>query len=255
MRRISILVCLVVASLGAFAQTAVPQPKMTWVRYYQIARGKDADFMRLERETFKPLLDGLQKSGKIQQWGLAIPVTMNSEPWTHALYIAMPDWGGAEALDQAIDQAEGAMTPEAAKRMAELSMSIEREQDVILRHITQSATEPKAKPKYIVADVYKIKPGRDGDAAALFNEWAKPLFTDLAMKGKVDLWGLSSHGVPGAADWTHMVWYFLHDLGDMEAVLSADQSIEPRKLQGYAVRLQDMSEWGGSREQVWRIVE
>ena len=67
MRRISILVCLVVASLGAFAQTAVPQPKMTWVRYYQIARGKDADFMRLERETFKPLLDSLQKSGKIQQ--------------------------------------------------------------------------------------------------------------------------------------------------------------------------------------------
>lgn len=255
MRRFSILVCLVVASLSALAQTPPPQPKMTWVRYYQVAKGRDADFMRLEREVFKPLLDGLQKSGKIAQWGVAIPITMNSEPWTHALYIAMPDWSGAEAMDQAIDQSQASMTPELAKRVGELSMSIEREQDVILRHLVQSASEPKAKPKYIVADVYKIKAGRDGDATQLFNEWAKPLFTDLATKGKVDMWGLSSHGIPGAADWTHMVWYFLHDLGDMEAVLSADQTLEPRKLQGYAVRLQDMSEWNGAKEQVWRIVE
>src|SRR5689334_15889724 len=196
MRRFVVLVCLCFAALSVLAQPAAPPVvKMTWVRYYQVERGKDADFMRLAHDAFKPLLDDLRKNGKIADWGLGIPITMNGEPWTHALYIAMPDWSGVEALDQAIDKVQMAMTPEMAKKHGELGMSIARQQDVILRHIVQSTTEPKAKPKYIVADVYKIKPGREGDAVQLFNEWGKPMFTDAAAKGTVDMWGLSTHGV------------------------------------------------------------
>ncbi|HET8774309.1 MAG TPA: hypothetical protein VFP80_10975 [Thermoanaerobaculia bacterium] len=254
MRRFVVLVCLCFAALSAFAQTAPAPPKMTWVRYYQVERGKSMEFMQLAREQFKPLLDALKKDGKIVDWGLAIPITQTEEPWTHLIFIAMPDWSGAEAIDQAIDKAEAAMTPELAKKQGSLSMSIGGMRDVILRHIVQSATEPKAQPKYIVGDVYKIKAGREGDAVQLFNEWGKPLFTDLAAKGSVDIWGLSTHGVPGAAEWTHMVWYFLHDLGDMEKVIQANESMEPRKMQGYAVRLRDMSEWNGPREQVWRLM-
>ncbi|HEX6099732.1 MAG TPA: hypothetical protein VF432_25685 [Thermoanaerobaculia bacterium] len=254
MRRFLLLVCLVFTALSAFAQA--PLPKMTWLRYYHVERGKSAEFMQLAREQFKPVLDGLQKAGKLHSWGLAIPITQVEEPWSHALYIAMPDWSGAEAIDQAIDKAEASMTPQMAKRMGELSMSIRDGgmRDVILRHIVQSENEPKAQPKYIIADVYKIKPGREADAVALFNEWAKPLFTDLAGKGSVDMWGLSTHGVPGAADWTHMVWYFLHDLGDMEAIIAANETMEPRKMQGFSVRLRDMSEWSTPREQVWRLI-
>jgi hypothetical protein len=254
MRRFLLLVCLVFAALSAFAQTPPPLPKMTWVRYYNVDRARTADFMQLTREQIKPTLDALQQAGKIYMWGLAVPITQNAEPWTHAVYIAMPDWSGAEAIDQAIDKAEATMTPQVMKRQGELGMSIAGMQDVILRHIVQSSPEPKVQPKYIIADVYKIKSGRDADAVQLFNEWAKPLFTDLTAKGKVDMWGLSSHGVAGAAEWTHMVWYFLHDLGDQEAIIAADESVEPRKMQGYAVRLRDMSEWSTPHEQIWRII-
>lgn len=258
MRRFIVLVCFCVAVLSASAQTPPPLPKMTWVRYYTIERGKGADFNRLVQENMRPVLDGLRKEQKILDWGLAVPITMNGDPWTHALYIAMPDWSAAEALDQAIDKAGATMTPEVARRTGELAMSIAAERDVILRHHVQSATPPRAKPKYIVADVHRIKPGREADALALFNEWAKPMFTDLAAKGDVDLWGFSSHGVAvgvtGAADWTHMVWYFLHDLGAMESVIAANERVEPRTAQGWWVRLRDMSEIGARREQVWRIV-
>jgi hypothetical protein len=48
---------------------------------------------------------------------------------------------------------------------------------------------------------------------------------------------------------------FLHDLGDMETVIASNESMEPRKMQGFAVRLRDMSEWNGPKEQVWRIIE
>jgi hypothetical protein len=136
-------------------------------------------------------------------------------------------------------------------------MAVAQARDVILRHLVQSTTQPKARPKYIVADVHRIKPGREGDALALFNEWAKPMFTDLAAKGDVDLWGFSSQGVAvGGSDigWTHMVWYFLHDLGSIESVIDVNAKVDPRTMQGYWVRLRDMSEIEARREQVWRLV-
>jgi hypothetical protein len=256
MRRFLVLVCLCFVSFTVFAQTqAPPPPKMTWVRYYKVERGRDADFMRLAHDAFKPVLDDLQKRQKVVAWGVAVPLTMNDDPWTHALYIGLPDWSGVEALDQAIDKAQASMTPDAAKRSQQLGMSIIDEHDVILWHLVQSTTTPKMKSKYIVADTYQVKPGRGTDALQLFNEWGKPLFTDLATSGAVDLWGFSTHGVPGAADWTHMVWWFLHDLGDMDTVAAAGNKLDPRTLQGYAVRLRDMTATEGPREQIWRIVE
>lgn len=253
MRRVFVLVSLLF-TLSAFAQTPV-LPKMTWVRYYQVERGKEADFMRLAHDAFKPVLDDLRTKNKVVDWGLAFPITHNSDPWTHVLYIAMPDWSGAEALDQAIDKAQASMTPEVMKRTGELGMSIREggTRDVILRHVVQATTPPAAPPKYIMVETHKIKPGRDGDAVQLFNEWAKPMFTDLAAKGVVGPWGLSVHGVAGAADWTHMVWYFMPDLGNLETVIAANDAVEARKRQGFMVRYLDMSE--GMNEQVWRIVQ
>lgn len=252
MRRLLVLVCLCLASLSAFAQTPAPA-KMTWLRYYQVERGKDADFMRLAHDAFKPVLDDLRAKKKIVDWGLAFPLTQNGDPWTHALYITMPDWSGAEALDQAIDQAQMAMTPEVMKRTGELSMSIAKSQDVILRHLVQSTTMPTAKPKYIMVETHKIKPGREADAVQLFNDWGTPMFTELAAKGTIGIWGLSTHGVAGAADWTHMVWYFLPDLGNLDKVMAANDALDARKRQGFMVRYADMSE--GMREQVWRLTE
>lgn len=251
MRRFMLLVCLCFASMSAFAQMAA-LPKMTWVRYYEVERGKDEQFMRLVGETFKPVLEDLRARNKVLDWGVGVPFTQNGDPWTHALYMAMPDWSGAEALDQAIDKAQASMTPETAKRVGEGFMVVQQSRDVILRHIEQAATPPTSRPKYIMVETHKIKAGRDGDATQLFNEWAKPMFTDLAAKGTIGPWGLSSHGVAGAADWTHMVWYFLPDVGNIEAVIAANDAIEARKRQGYMVRYMDMSE--GMHEQVWRIV-
>lgn len=241
MRRFAILACLCLAALSASAQTPAP-PKMTWLRYYQVERGKDADFLFVVRERLRPALDELQKSRKILAWGVAEPLTANSDPWTHVLYIAMPDWSGAEAL---------------AKRTQGLSASVVASRDVILRHLVQSETPPRATPKYIVADTHRIKAGREGDALQLFNEWAKPMFVDLAANGHVDLWGFSANGiVVGINDtgWTHMVWYFLHDLASVEAVIEINAKVEPRKIQGWWLRLGDMSEIDARREQVWRIV-
>jgi hypothetical protein len=48
---------------------------------------------------------------------------------------------------------------------------------------------------------------------------------------------------------------FLHDLGAMEAVIQANEKVEPRMMQGYWVSLRDLSEANPRREQVWRLVE
>jgi hypothetical protein len=41
----------------------------------------------------------------------------------------------------------------------------------------------------------------------------------------------------------------------MEAVIQINEKVEPRKMQGYWVRVRDMSDMSVRREQVWRIVE
>lgn len=255
MRRIVFAALALLAATAAVAQPA--PPKMTWVRYYQVERGREADFMRLAREAFKPVLDGLQQQGKVAGWGVAVPLTETAETWTHVLFIALPDWGGVEALDTTIQKAISTMPPDVAARTQQLGMSIRdgSVQDVILRHVSQSAAPPPTAPsRYIVVETHKIKSGREGEALQLFNEWAAPIFTDLTTKGLVGPWGLSVHGVAGAADWTHMVWYFVNDLTALERIIEANDPRD-RKVQGYWVRLRDMSEAGMHRAQILRVVQ
>ena len=255
MRRIALALLFLLATTATFAQPA--PPKMTWVRQYQIERGREADFLRLIRENYKPLLDGLQQQGKVVGWGIAVPINETEETWTHLLYIGLQDWSSVQAMDAAVDKGMASMPPEAMARTEKLISSIHEGSmhDFVLRHVVQpSAPLPPTQLRYIVSETYKIKPGREGEAVQLFNEWAVPLFSDLASKGTIGPWGLSVHGIPGAAGWTHMVWYFLPDLGAMDTMIRAGESIEPRKLQGFDVRLRDMSETPGHRQQIMKIV-
>lgn len=230
--------------------------KLTWVRYYNVERGREADFMQYVRTSTKPMMERLIAQQKVLGWGVAFPITMNGDPYTHAIWIGLPDWGGAEAIGQAIEAGEAAMSPADRKKMMDLGSSIREGsiRDVILRHVVQSETMPAFMPKFIVADTYAIKPGRDADAVALFNEWAKPMLMSDAVKARVGPWGLSVQDVPTGEPWTHMVWTFLSDLGARDVMDAAMGSMDPRKLQGYEVRLRDMSDVTKQRSTILRTM-
>ena len=254
MRRFIVVVSFVLMAASAFAQQA--PPKMTWVRTYTVEYGREADFLRLIREETKPIFDALLKENKIAGWGVAVPVTHSSDPTTHLVYAALPDWGGADDVANAIEKANAAMTPADMKRMGELASSIRQGsmRDIILRHVVQTTTAPASQPRYIRTDTHVIKTGREGDAVQLFNEWAKPIFVDLAAKGTVSVWGLSVHGVPdgGQDGWTHMVWYFMPDMAGQDVIDTINEG--SARTKGYWLRLWDMSVPEKYRGTVYRII-
>jgi hypothetical protein len=257
MRRfVSLSLFLLFFAAAAFAQ---PQPaKMTWLRFYRVPPGKEADFVRLLNDSSKAMFDKLMADGKVVAWGVAVQLTHTDDSWTHVVFVGLQDWGGAEAMMRALESSDADAHRSAAemKRLDELAMSSIRPDsvhDVILHHLSQSATPPMAKPKYIGVDYYVVKPGRDGDALALFNEWAKPAFAGLAAKGKLGPWGFSSQNY--ATDYTHMVWYFMSDLTAMDQFDDAMMATEPMKLRGYEVRLRDLSVPEKQHTQLLRVLQ
>lgn len=256
MRRFVFSLCVVILAASALAQPAPPPAKFTWIRYVHVDAGREADFMKYISTYTKPIMQRLEAQRKISGWGVAAPITHGTEQWTHVVYVALPDWSGAEAVGQELEKADAAMSPADMKNMWTLASSMREGsvRDVIIRHLVQADPAPMtAPPKYINVDTYVIKEGRDRDAVALFNEWAKPMFAASGVKKYVPLWGLSSREL-GPESWTHMVWIFMTDLAARDAFDAAQGAVDPMKLQGYEVRLRDMSEIDKQQGQILRII-
>lgn len=254
MRRLVPLVFLF--ALCATSMFAQQPPKLTWLRFYQVAPGKDADFMRLVNESTKPVFDKLSAEKKVAGWGVAVPLTHNDEPWTHVIFVGLADWAAAEALVKSIETSDAQLPPAEMKRQGEMAMASIKAgstRDVILHHIEQAVAPPMAPPKYIGVDFYTVKQGRHGDAVALFNEWAKPLFTGVAAKGKFGPWGFSTQMNTGG--YTHMVWYFMSDLAALDELNAGNMALDPMKLRGFDVRLRDLSEPEKQRTQLLRVIQ
>jgi hypothetical protein len=239
MRRVLAFVSLVILASAALAQD-VPT-KITWIRYYEVERGREADFLRFVREAVSPVLQPMVASKAAVAWGVAVPLTRDDETWTHVVYVGLPDWSG-------VDRVATALEPAGA-----LASSVRRQHDVVLRHLSQGGTQA-AMPKYINYETYVIKPGRTGEAVALYNEWAKPMFISPAVAAKVPIWGFSAQGVDSSEPWTHMTWEFLSDLTAIDTMDDAMDAMEPRKLQGFDVRLRDLSEPDKHRSQILRLI-
>jgi hypothetical protein len=234
MRRIAFAALLFLATT-TFAQNA--PPKLTWIRHYRVESGREAEFLRAVREKTAFLLEPMVASKAIAGWGVAVPVTHDHETWTHIVYVALPAWGNAERVTQALDVPGIAVT-----------------HDVVLRHLVQGGDQ-SAMPQYIGVDTYAIKPGRGSDAVALFNEWPKQTFTSAAVAPKVPVWGLSVQELPSSEPWTHMVWTFMTGLQARDIMDEVNNAIDARKLQGFDVRLRDMSDVEKHRATILKIIK
>ncbi len=263
MRRLICLSLVLIASASALAQQQSPtqQPAgLTWIRYYEALPGKEAELGQLLISSTRSAMDKLIADKIVAAYGIVVPLSYNTETWTHAVYITVADWTSYEAFRNGVMAAHMALPPADIKKVEEgfrAALRPHSNRDVMLRHVSQAplpAAPPSARPKYIGIDYYTIKPGRFEDATGLFNEWAKPLFTGVASTGKFGPWGLSTQEMVTMPGWTHMVWYFMSDLGVLDQLNAATMALGPMKLKGYDVRLRDMSEPEKHSGQLLRIV-
>ena len=256
MRRVLyVLILLTVTSALAQQQPA----GLTWIRYYEALPGKEMELGQLLVASTKSM-DKLIADKTIAAYGVVVPLSHTADTWTHAVYVTVKDWSSYEAFLNGMISTLTQMPPAEAKTLQESFMGAMRPnsyRDVMLRHVSQaplSTAPPAARPKYIGIDTYVIKPGRFEDATGLFNEWAKPVFTELGAKGKFGPWGLSTQEMVTMPGWTHMIWYFMADLGAIDQMNAANMALPPMKLKGFDVRLRDMSEPEKHQGQLLRIV-
>ena len=226
MRRIlPALFALLTVGLVPFAEAQNPvSPKLTWIRYFQLPPASRASLT----QTVRGPLDGLLSAKKIDAWGIVEPVSRVGEPWTHAIYVSVQDWAAIDAVTVALD--------------ATGLTGAEHVHDAVLRHVVQSETPPVPNPKYLVVNTHPVSRGRDSDAFALFNEWAKPIFVKIAANGKLGPWGLSVQSFVLDNKWTYMVWYFISDTSVLDDVHAALVDVGLPKLGTYERRLREMSE-------------
>ena len=250
-----IALCLAVTAL---AQQPPAPPQLTWLRYYEAQPGKEEAFTKALSEASKATFADLIAQKKVVAWGIAVPFSHTGESWTHVAYVALADWSAVEAMDRAFAAADAKLSPAELKKMDDMFSSSLKPgsiRDVVLRHIMQGPpSNMTVPPKYIGVDLYTVKSGRDEDAVGLFNEWAKPIFGDLATKGKLGPWGVSGQSVVTTLGWTHMVWFFMNDLSALDDSRAATMALGPMKLKGFDVRMRDLSEPEKYRGQILRIV-
>lgn len=214
-----------------FSATANAQmPQYTWMRHY-----KSAPDVRMLREP----LDRLLAEKKITGFGVLAPFTHIGDPWTHIVYVSAADWSSMEGVGQALDVMRAANPADI--------------HDVIVRHAIQADAPSTVKPKYVVMNHHPVTRGRDADAYALFNEWAKPVFVDLAAKNRIGNWAQLVQTVVLDNEWTYLVWYFLPDLGALDEVTNELVKMGPSRLNTFERRLREMSE-DDYRGQIMRVV-
>lgn len=233
MRRFILVILLFVPTL-ATAQVS----SLSWLRYYTAQPGKEEALTELLKEAA-----GNKLAGKVTTWGIAVPLSHTDEGWTHLMYAGVRDWKSIEHLEAAF-ASEAKRTPLVATNGI---------RDSVLVHLVRSETPPAFKPKYLVVNEHPIKVGRENDAIALFNEWAKPVFVDLASRGKIAAWGHSAQNIVIHEGWTRMVWYFVSDLSALDEVNKSLAALPPQQLRSYWLRLDDMST-GPFQGQVLRVV-
>lgn len=211
---------------------------ITWHRYYRAQPGQGDAFARLLRAAVEPALGALTTAGRGSGWGIAVQLTHNDDSWTHLLWVDFADWAAVEGFADTLARTE-------------LPASVAR--DVVLRHTVHPEAPPRVDAKYLVFHMHWIRRGHDDDALALFNEWAKPVFEELAEAGRVGAWAQMAEDTAVTGDWRFLVRYPIAGLAVLDDVAASLTKFEMARLKSFEVRLMEMSE-RNYRGQILRIL-
>lgn len=210
------------APLAALAQDG--PPIYVWVNSLKAnaAQGEALTAMLIEQDSEN--LDSLVDSGAAVNWGIAMNVVHDgNDASSHVQWISFLGW---EAVDQFMQNFMASMqtaTPEdraAAAAAWEANVVAGSHSDMINRSVSIGGA-PSGRPAYIHLGYYEARPGQDGAAMALWNDFAKPNFEQLATQQKIMAYGLHVPAVHRNTGWTHMSWYMTTNLAARGAVDAA----------------------------------
>lgn len=254
---VSLFVFVIAAAALAQTQQQQPQPpQLTWVRFFNVDMAKGDEWVTYQKRLTGGIFNRLMDEGKIAAWGMATPMVLSGQEWTHVIWATLPKWSGADDINSAFESAMARMTgPEREREMQMMSAVKSMPRDVVLRHLVQGAPSSPTPPRYLRITYYTVKPGRSDDVVKLFRETVESRYTDLTKRGVMGAFGLSTQELVTDPSWTHMLWYFTSDMARFDDVRSSVMGMGTEAWQSLMSRLNEMSEPAKMRQEVLRVIE
>jgi hypothetical protein len=187
------------------SQSSVPV-RFVVLDYMKVAPGKEDEYVRLEREVWKPVHQERIKNKRMVAWELyAVPYT--AYPQRQYDYVtvnvyeslaATDDQSGMEALFRRVHAGK-----DASRLLAQTGEARQVARAEVWRLLDQTApgTASAAPSKYLQVGYMRSKPG--GNYVAVEQELWKPIHQDRVRRGALDRWALFALVVPGGTSYPY----------------------------------------------------
>jgi hypothetical protein len=185
------------------SQSSVP-PRFVVLDYMKVAPGKEAEYVRLEREVWKPFHQERVKNKQMVAWELyAVPYTADTQRQydyvTVNVYesLAATDQTGLEALFRRVHAGN------ATRLLTQTGEARQVARAEVWQLLDQTApgTASAAPSKYLLVDYMRSKPS--GNYVAVERELWKPIHQDRVRRGALDRWALFELTLPGGTSYPY----------------------------------------------------
>jgi hypothetical protein len=227
MRTLTGLVLALAIAVPALAQDEGP---LTWVAYTRVKPGQTQEWLKLELENAKPILDKLVADGTVMTWGYA--VRANHRPgyeWNVLTWVTTPNWAGVgKWLGTALAQMQS-RSPEETEALEEKYEALEEAGthfDEVVRAGFASYSETPTKFNFLYTGHFRARPGKFEAATQVFKDIIVPVGDKLKADGTLVGYGLhvqEMHGQhqPHEKPWSHRTWYAFADLAALDKLQAA----------------------------------
>jgi hypothetical protein len=226
---------------------------LMWLSWARVHPGGDDTWTDVMKQTYGVSFDKLLKSGEVIGWGLAAKANHGPGP-SHVMWITVGDWEDMDTLFNAIDADFASRNPGDLERLfgaVNKATDPSVHFDSVVRHSVFN-WEPggDVAPKYIMTGNWTAKPG--GDVNGLYNEYVVPINEDLMSKGVIHSFGMYEPVLHDGTGITHTGWTFVTDLGKMNAIEKAFDTLDadPAFGQKFAAAF----DFATHRDYIWSVI-
>lgn len=255
-RLVTVVVSLVALGL-LLPVTAIAQDDpglLTWIGLIKTKSGKSDQVIGMTMQNDKPMYDRLIAEGKIESWGMAIPINHRvDDAWNHFTWATVKNWAAIGELQQGFQSMFAEMGAEKMKAMGEKFSEATHEgshADWIVRHLEFKTGESGKASRYFYFGYWTVKPGKNAALEKLYNNVVPKAYAPLIASGAITGYGLLTPELHGE-DFTHLAWVSMPDLSGVDAINEAlGKTITPEQMQ----RVNEITVPGSHWDQVLLII-
>jgi hypothetical protein len=186
------------------AQNPVPRQYYE-LDYMRVAPGKDNDYVRLEREVWKPFHMQRIKDKRLVSWEL-YEVRYTADTHRDYDYVTVNVYDSFAALEDTTFEAQFRRVhagKDPTRLLEQTSAARQVARAEVWRLVDQTAPRagPPPRSRYIVVDYMRSKP--NVDYVAMERELWKPVHQDRVRSGSLDRWTLWELVLPGGASYPY----------------------------------------------------